>query len=94
MCASSQAEGPVHEVLIVLILLCVVFDPQVTFAYMKHLWHAGKKSQAFETLNHFVTLQARVGSIYSTTSGNGRNQEGPRDTAENDKLLARSAKEK
>ena len=60
---------------------------------MKHLWHAGKKSLAFETLNQFVTLQARVGSSYSTVSVNGRGQEGTQETADNDKLLARFVKE-
>ncbi len=57
---------------------------------MKHLWQAGKKSTAFDTLSHFVTLQAQVGSAYSAASMNGLGSDLAPDTVENDKLLARS----
>ena len=59
----------------------------MTFAYMKHLWQAGKKKEAFDTLSHFVTLQTRLG--YSHAS-NVLTQEMTEDTAQNDKMLARS----
>lgn len=48
--------------------------PQVTFAYMKHLWQAGSRQQAFDLLSQFVMTHRKplVGA-----------------PDENDKLLAR-----
>ena len=33
--------------------------PQVTFAYMKHLWQGGQKQQAFSLLSQFVMTHQR-----------------------------------
>ena len=33
--------------------------PQVTFAYMKHLWQGGQKQQAFSLLSEFVMTHQR-----------------------------------
>lgn len=33
--------------------------PQVTFAYMKHLWQGGQKQQAFDLLSQFVLTHQR-----------------------------------
>lgn len=50
--------------------------PQVTFAYMKHLWQAGSRQQAFDLLSLFVNTQRKPLVTVADSHGN-------------DKLLAR-----
>ena len=58
---------------------------QVTFAYMKHLWRAGHRQMAFDTLSEFVRMQAGA----SPTPPYLLAEDEMEDDPENDELLAR-----
>ena len=66
----------------------IKYSHQVTFAYMKHLWQAGKKQVAFDTLSQFVTMQTTAGST-SSASGVGLTPEMIDNRTQKEKLLAR-----
>lgn len=59
---------------------------QVTFAYMKHMWQAGHRKVAFDTLFQFAQTQAQLRPSPYVDMEEGVVGE----DLENDKLLARS----
>lgn len=75
--------------ILVSVLLLLLFVFQVTFAYMKHLWQAGKRQIAFDTLSQFVLTQTMVGSSGMDNCAS-LTPEMVDNKTEKDKLLARS----
>ncbi|XP_065891468.1 serine/threonine-protein kinase mTOR-like isoform X2 [Dysidea avara] len=44
--------------------------PTVTFAYIKYMWHSGKRKESFYQLNHFVESSLKPQAIMTTSDEN------------------------
>lgn len=75
LCRKNRSVKPSHKTLVMLLgydpedkpeVQLPVSQPQVTYAYCKHLWQVDKKPRAFDQLNKFLNAYVQIEDVDTT----------------------------